>query len=410
MLYFDNGATTFPKKEFLPNDRIYFNPNSDYAMSERKIMLEAEASIKECMGIKKDNGVVLWFSSATNAVEWLVNKIRLWNKYTIHCVKNYYFLHEHKSIPTALQDYGANLYYPLDEVKTLLNDITYSSINKCHYFLFCQLANQLSGHVFNLKEIKQQIETHINSLPEYSHSKLFLLSDATAFVGKANFNMLPFTIEETCDAVWFSGHKFHVPTGIGAMWISQRLLSVLFSDMDIPKNPKNQHGLVRGTPSVALIKALENGMKYFHECPTVYWNTIFRENFIQAINFYQDMAELPETTVVDNLPETSLVSPYVCGQSQCVNTVLVRFHGIKAQHLATWLASQQCYISTANSACEKNFDFTVLHGLGIKNNEDEYVRITFDKLTNSIEDVETLVGLISQFYLDYVKTEETQNG
>lgn len=408
MLYFDNAATTVPMVKFEPITGLCLNANTPYAVNERNALQEAEDIIKRGLHANPDDGIVLWFNGATQAIEWLVNQIRI--KYpwrNIGCSPV-----EHHSVIHALDEYGYSnqggiLYrYNINEMQasiTSRNRLPHSQI----YFYIHQLVNQLNGTVFDLPKIRKDLEKSLDP----DNVPIFLLTDATAFVGKEKFDYLGYNITECCDAIWFSGHKFHVPCGIGGMWINTRLLRFLYqeySHLDIQEilhETKNQHGLVYGTPPVDLIRYLANGFKYFTypsqdaDFSCQYLNY----GFVECCRRMTEAGKLPQLIHIDTCPNKN-IQQYSQG---CLdNIMLVRFPGINAENLATWLASQNCFISTANSACEAYNDYTVLHNLGIKDHEEEYIRLSFDAYTNTQEDIGELVRLISQFYMTFVKEDE----
>lgn len=191
MIYLDNAATTKPlfRRTYYSS---WLNSNASYAVTEKNKLDEARETIKECLHVK--GGKVLFFRCATEAIDWLCNRIG-----GVYCSKR-----EHDSVYKHM----------------IPNSNVWAE----------QFVNQMTGET-------------IKYFPLHLHNNDIIISDFTAAIGHVE---IPNNIEELFDAVWFSGHKFHTEKGIGAMWINDMLATILGASED----PHNQYGFIHGTVDV----------------------------------------------------------------------------------------------------------------------------------------------------------------
>lgn len=339
MIFLDNAATTKPKFFRQKCSDDWFNSNTTYAYKEQSSLKLAREQIKKCLGVK--GGYVLFFRCATEAIEWLANKF---------CTDEVWCSpYEHDSV------------YNVSEV---LNNK--SKYNIQEYSLFChQLVNQITGEVWDIKQVKQIFVTKPNQ---------FFGVDLTAAIGHT---FLPTNLEEYCDALWFSGHKFYTEKNMGAMWISDRLGNYLGTS----KDSKNQYNLVHGTVDVQGVRMLANAMEWiggnyednlYNNLLAVLYNFLFRAN-IEAHNIC-----LNEKT-----------------RSHAINAIYLP--NINADALQTYLASKDIYIGVAHSACAGTEDYRVLEAMEYnKTVASHTIRVSFG-VDSSYDDIKGLVNEIKNF-------------
>lgn len=343
MIYLDNAATTEPKfyRNGIGCDEYWFNSNTPYAKAEGEALGYAEAKIKGLLNVT--GGHVLYFRCATEAIEWLANKF---------CVDEVWCSpYEHDSV------------YNVSEV---LNNKSKYSIQE--YSLYChQLVNQITGDIWDIKEAKEEFVTKPNQ---------FFGVDLTAAIGHT---LLPNNLEEYCDALWFSGHKFYTEKNMGAMWISNRLGEYLGAS----KDPKNQYNLVHGTVDVAGALMLANAMELasgFYACNESYYRSL--------------VIEL-STALFNNNIGHSVISEDIMTKVYAINAVYLP--NINADALQTYLASKDIYIGVAHSACAGTEDYRVLEAMGInKETASQTIRVSFG-VDSSYDDIKGLVNEIKKF-------------
>ena len=341
MIYLDNAATTEPKfhRNGIGYNEYWFNSNTPYAKTEGEALGYAEAKIKGLLHVT--GGHILYFRCATEAIEWLANKF---------CVDEVWCSpYEHDSI------------YNISEV--LNNKFKY---NIQEYSLYChQLVNQITGDTWDIKSAKEKFVIKPNQ---------FFGVDLTAAIGHT---VLPNNLEEYCDALWFSGHKFYTEKGIGAMWINDRLGKYLKATKDY----RNQHNLVHGTVDVAGALMLADAMEWvdgnyedshYNSLLTVLYNLLFEAD-IEAHNVC-----LNEKT-----------------RSHAINAIYLP--NINADALQIYLASKDIYIGVAHSACADNDDYRVLEAMRYsKDIARQTIRVSFS-VDTTIDDIKSLIKEVKNF-------------
>lgn len=342
MIFLDNAATTKPK--FFREEHLdyWLNSNTPYAHEEQSSLKIAREQIKKCLGVK--GGYILFFRCATEAIEWLFNKIQLMD---MVCSP-----YEHDSV--------------FNLADTVLDVCKIDSLK--YKMLYChQLVNQITGDVWYIHNIAQRLRS------SQCHPQRFLGVDLTAAIGHV---ILPNDLEDYCDALWFSGHKFYTEKGIGAMWISDRLGEYLGAS----KDPKNQYDLVHGTVDVPGACMLAQAMWWISDA--------YDESY------YRDLVTGLTTALFDNNISSNIISKSIT-KTYAINAI--HLDGINADALQTYLASKDIYIGTAHSACSGESDYRILEAMGCdKKIASQTIRISFGK-DNTVEDVKVLVNEIKKF-------------
>lgn len=345
MIYLDYAATypgvkySFP--EMLPVAAM--NPNANYSFKERDALVAYEDEIKNVLGVK--TGHILYFRCATDAASWLVEKFKA-TQDNIHIGHSPY---EHNSCR-----YGVEL------AADKIDDIYYKNLD----VYFHQWVNQLTGQVFDLQEIK-------NNLPK----KCFLLVDMTAGFGKVQ---LPDDIDKYADAVFMSGHKIGCPY-LSFCWISDRLFRFFKGKDDI----RNQYGLHYGSLTCDCIRMLTKICE--KETRTLY---------LYQFRFGKLIEKLKEILDYHNI-NYQIVCP---NENNSICSVSLK--GINAEALQAWLAEKEIFIGVGGSACSESQDFRVLKAYGLSPLEAaSTIRISFGKET-TIDEIEEFANAL----VDYIKT------
>lgn len=333
MVYLDNAATTKPK--FFKSDYSYlwFNSNASYSFFENDSLDNAEDKIKKCLGV--NSGKLLFFRCATEAINWLASKLYPNTISGLSC--------EHESVAKilghqAMADNGVN-------------------------FITHQYVNQITGTIFPIKWIRKDF-----------HESKFFLSDFTAAIGHVE---IPDSIDSFCDAVWFSGHKFHAEKGIGCMWISDRLFEFLKGE----KGRKNQYGLIHGTLDIPAVCSLADAFSHANM------------NILQK----EEQWEVLSNIIIRDLNNNNIPCEYVADKTKRTHAInALKFFNIYGEALVNYLAEQDIYIGLGNSACSSNKDYSVLNFFDETEKLDNVVRISFDEDT-TIHDVKQFISGVVSF-------------
>lgn len=214
MIYLDNNATTKIDdkvlEEMLPFlKENYANPSSmyDFAKEPAKAIKEARVKVRDFLGAKNEKDVFFTScgsESANTAIKGVINcnkekRHLITTKVEHPCVLNTYKALEKQGYEV---DYiGVNSRGELDfeELK--------SKLRKDTALVSVMWANNETGVIYPVEEIADYIKS---KSPE---TRFFV--DAVQAGGK-----IPINVQDTnIDLLGISGHKFHAPKGVGALYI-----------------------------------------------------------------------------------------------------------------------------------------------------------------------------------------------
>lgn len=219
VIYLDNNATTKVDEEVLEAMLPFFkeeyaNPSSMYEFSTKSsnAIENARNSIKEFLGAKNEKEIVFTScgsESANTAIKGAVaynrNKRHIITTKVEHpCVLNTYKALEKQGFKV---DYiGVNSAGELD-IEELKDKITSDTS-----LVSVMWANNETGIIFPIEKIGEIIKSK-------NKDTLFFV-DAVQSAGKINLDVKNTNI----DMLGISGHKFHAPKGIGALYIKSDVI------------------------------------------------------------------------------------------------------------------------------------------------------------------------------------------
>ena len=345
---FLDWASTSPIVRFpIDTSKQWCNPNAAYAYEERKVLIDCEERIKAAIGA--NNGHVLYFRCATDALEWLHSQ-------TVDVYGLTWWAHspyEHDAAVFGIESkpdelVGADFY--------------------CH-----QLVNQLTGEIHDIKSVHEQLLQY-NDVP-------FLICDCTAAIH--HVSLKAFKVCQYADAVVTSGHKYGCPD-IAFMWIDDRLFDWLGGSNDV----RNQWGLKHGSISVGHVLALADAVEW--ACDSKRLNDM-NNWYLRLFDYLYcglKRADIDFSVIADMNPSTCAINA-------------IRLNGLNADALQQYCASKGIYISAGGSACNTAGDFRVLNTYGLSNAEAaEVIRVSFGDETNK-NDVDALVSAIAEYKQKY---------
>ena len=240
VIYLDNNATTMVAPEVVEAMLPYFsdfygNPSSMHSFGgdvARKVK-EARENIARLIGANVDE--IVFTSCGTEsdgtairaAIESNPNKRHIVTSRVEHpAIKNLY---------ESLSKQGYHItFVPVDNQGRLDLDYFYDSLNDDTAVASLMWANNETGVIFPIEKISQNIKDR----------GIVFHTDAVQAAGK-----IPIDVASTgVDMLSLSGHKFHAPKGIGALYIRK---GTKFSPFMIGGH--QEHGRRGGTENVASI-------------------------------------------------------------------------------------------------------------------------------------------------------------
>ena len=246
MIYLDNNATTQVDKKVLEEMLPYFeeqyaNPSSmyDFAKKPAKAIREARVQIRDFLGAKNEKDIYFTScgsESANMAIKGVVNcnkekRHLITTKVEHPCVLNTYKELEKNGYEVDYISVNSQGQLDIDELK--------SKLRKDTALVSVMWANNETGVIYPVEEIAEYVKLRS---PE---TRIFV--DGVQAAGK-----IPMQVDNTdIDMVGISGHKFHAPKGVGALYVK--------SDVRITPLINGGHqekGLRAGTQNVPYIVAM----------------------------------------------------------------------------------------------------------------------------------------------------------
>ena len=354
MVYADYAAT-YPYVKY-PSSAYgtFFNPNTNYACKEKRLLFEAENRVEKAIGAK--GGKVIFGGTSSQLIENLMD--------VNHDCQVWCSPWEHDSFFRYTD--ANNIVSDLDELKSWLKIALPSAVDDFYVsrpVVMWQAVQNITGEIFPVEEIGKLCHEH----------DAFYICDMTAMIGHVP---IPANIDQWCDCAVWSGHKLGTELGIGAMWISDRLDEWL--------NGFKLHGTPNLAGALAMTQAVEDacGISLLEE-RQAQWMDLSDELYSRLLEICNDAKQI--------------------GNNEgCWAISAIRLPGFNADALQQYLASKQIYVSIGGSACTEKHDYRVLNAYGLSNDAaSEVIRVSFGE-DSSIEDIETLVDGIKEFKEKFV--------
>ncbi len=245
MIYFDNNATTqiAPEvfeamKPFLTE--LYGNPSSSYNFGRktRETIEKAREQTADLLGAN-DSEEIVFTSGGTESDNWAICGTLLASSDKKHIITTRV---EHEAVRKLCEKLETNGYevtrLDVDENGFLNLDELKNSLRTDTAIVSVMLANNETGILFPVEKIARLVK---------ENSDAIFHVDAVNAVGKIPVNLK----ESEIDLLSLSGHKFHAPKGIGALYVKN---GVELPSIFVGGNQEN--GRRAGTEAVHQIAAI----------------------------------------------------------------------------------------------------------------------------------------------------------
>lgn len=214
LIYLDNNATTKVDEKVLETmipyySQYYGNPSSMYEFGGKTsaVIKKARESVKELFGAKDQKEIYFTASgseSANMAIKGILEADRTKNHLITTKVEHPCVLDLHKTLEK--QGYNVTYLGVNSDGELDLNELA-EVVTEETALVSVMMANNETGVIFPVEKIADIVKS------KNEKTKVFV--DAVQAAGKININVQNSNI----DLMGISGHKFHAPKGVGALYI-----------------------------------------------------------------------------------------------------------------------------------------------------------------------------------------------
>ncbi len=349
-IYLDNNATTKVDKKVLDKmipylEELYANPSSMYnpARKTAKAIEQARNQVGELLGVS-DSSSIIFTSCATESANTAIKGIvsHYGTRENNHIITTQV---EHPCVLSVYEDlerkgYSAS-YIGVNECGDLNIESLLNKVNEKTILVSVMHANNETGTIYPVKEIAAEVKK-INK-----NVKFFV--DGVQAAGK-----IPIELDNSdIDFYSISGHKFHAPKGIGALYVKK---GTLFDPFILGGHQENS--LRAGTQNTAFIVGLGEAAKLAK-------NALEFEN--KEVRRLRDKLE---SGLLEKIKNAKLNSK---SSSRVPNTTNIGFEYIEGELILLYLNDLGIYASSGSACTSGSLDpshvlraqkvpFTSLHG------------------------------------------------
>ncbi len=378
VIYVDNNATTRVAPEVVDAmvpyfSELYGNPSSMHSFGGNVAaeITEARENVAALIGAHPDE--IVFTSCGTESDSTAIRAALESNPDKKHIVTTRVEHPAIKSLYEGLSKKGYRVtFVPVDNQGRLDLDYLYGNLEDDTAIVSVMWANNETGVIFPIDDISREVKSR----------GIVFHTDAVQAVGKLHIDVGKTAV----DMLSISGHKFHAPKGIGALYIRKGTKYAPF--MIGGHQEKGRRGGTENTASIiGLGKAAELAKKHFEE------------NGYERIKGWRDKLE---TTLLETVPNTMINGD---PENRLPNTTSIAFEYVEGEAILLMM-NEHGICASSGSACTSGslepshvlramgVPFTAAHGsirfsLSRYNTEDEMDFIA-EKLPPIIETLRRL--------------------
>ncbi len=324
MIYLDNNATTRIAPEvyeaMIPYlTEFYGNPSSAYSFSKytKNAIRSSRENVAELLGANSPSEIV-FTSGGTESDNWAIFGTLEANRDKTHIITTQV---EHEAVRKVCEKLEANGFsitwldvneqglLDLDQLRTALDENT--------AIVSIMLANNETGVLFPVTEIAEIVKEHSNAMFHV---------DGVNAVGK-----VPVDLRNTeIDLFSISGHKFHAPKGIGALYVRE---GVKLASNSIGGG--QEFGMRAGTEAVHQIVGLGEAAKLTKD--------------FSKMEEVRRLRDKLESEILDNIQISKLNGDK---EKRLPNTSNISFENLNGEAILAKLNDLNVFVSTG-SACNE---------------------------------------------------------
>lgn len=324
MIYLDNNATTQVAPEVFAAmapylKDFYGNPSSAHALGRemRNAVERAREQVAELLGAS-DASEIVFTSCGSESDNWAIGGFLEQNPNRRHLITTRVEHEAVRGLCEHLAEIGCEVtWLEVDRNGELDLDSLRRALRRDTGLVSVMMANNETGVLFPIEEIGRIVR---------EHSDAVFHVDGVQAVGKLPINLR----ELPLDLFAVSGHKFHAPKGVGALYIRRGVKLPPFII-----GGGQEHGRRSGTEAVPNIVGLGRACQLAHQ---------FTEH--QQIGSLRDRLE---DEILARFPRAGLNGTADRGK-RLLNTTNISFEGLEGSEILAMLDKEGVCVSTG-SAC-----------------------------------------------------------
>lgn len=380
-IYLDNNATTRTDDKvfeaMVPYFKVHYaNPSSMYepARLSARAIEEARDSMKDFLGVK-DSGSIIFTSCGTEGANTAIKGVvaQFGTKEKNHIITTNV---EHPCVLSVYENLSKKgcraSYIPVDENGELNIDTLLSKVEDNTLLVSVMHANNETGAIYPIYDIAREVKK-INK-----NTKVFV--DGVQAAGKTQIELN----DSEIDFYSVSGHKFHAPKGVGALYVKK---GALFEPFMLGGHQENS--LRAGTLNTPYIVGMGMAAK------------LAKEALDFELSEVKRLKDKLENGILSSLGNARLNSK---AKNRTPNTTNIGFEYIEGELILLYLNDLGIYASSGSACTSGSLDpshvlraqktpFTSLHG-SIRFSLSRYT--TEDEIDYTIEKVVEVIKKLAK--------------